>query len=95
MTKYTDCIITFQKSNGDIIMRPRLGTYGLCIGDETSMGWKVVDIHYKYIDGNYYHEEDYRKIQNKYKLKKEPIVKRVKKNVAEYLAKKTYDWRRI
>ena len=53
MTKHTNCVITFQKNNGDIIMRPRMSTYGLNIGDETSMGWKVLDIHYQFSDGNF------------------------------------------
>jgi len=98
MAKHADCIITFQKANGDIIMRPRLGICGLesfQIGDETSMGWKIIDIHYQFLDGNYYHESDYRKLQDEYRFKKEPVSKRVKKNVAEYLAKKTYSWRQI
>ena len=52
---HTDCIITFQKANGDIIVRSRMGICGLKslqIGDETSMGWKVIDIHYQLYDGN-------------------------------------------
>ena len=89
MTKHTNCVITFQKSNGDIIMRPRFGTYGLQIGDETSMGWKVIDIHYQFYDGNYYHENDYnRKLREK---KQEKIS--IKKRIADYLMRATYDWR--
>ena len=89
MTKHTDCVITFQKSNGDIIMRPRMGTYGLCIGDETSMGWKVLDIHYKFVDGNYYHENEYSRKVLESKKKKDPL----KKRIADYLMRATYDWR--
>ena len=95
MTKHTDCVITFQKENGDIIMRPRMCKFGLNIGDTTSMGWKVIDIHYHCSDGNYYHEDDYKKISNNYRAKKEPLKKRIKKNIADYLARKTYDWRNI
>jgi len=91
MTKHTDCVITFQKNNGDIIMRPRFGTYGLEIGDETSMGWKVIDIHYQFYDGNYYHKDDYKRMIKEYHAKKDPI----KKRIADYLAKKTYNWRQI
>ena len=47
------CIITYQKENGDIFYKPGKTTYGKRVGDETSMGWKVLDIHYKYGD-NYY-----------------------------------------
>jgi len=89
MTKHTDCVITFQKSNGDIIMRPRFGTYGLQIGDETSMGWKVIDIHYQFSDGNYYHEDDYSRKLLENKKKKDPL----KKRIADYLMRATYDWR--
>ena len=89
MTKHTNCVITFQKNNGGIIMRPRLGTYGLKIGDMTSMGWKVLDIHYQYYDGNYYHEHDfYRKLEEARKQKDS-----VKKKIAHYLMRVTYDWR--
>ena len=98
MTTHTECVITFQKSNGDIIMRPRRGICGLDhieIGDTTSMGWKVIDIHYQFEDGNYYHEEDYRKLDKKHYIKKQSIKKRIKKNIADYLVRKTYDWRRI
>lgn len=77
MTKHTDCVITFQKNNGDIIMRPRFGTYGLNIGDETSMGWKVLDIHYQFYDGNYYHKEDYERMLKEYRPKKESIKARL------------------
>jgi len=88
MTKHTNCVITFQKNNGGIIMRPRLGTYGLKIGDMTSMGWKVLDIHYQFYDGNYYHEEDYERKRREYSKKREPI----KKRFALYLRRVTYDW---
>jgi len=89
MTKHTDCVITFQKNNGDIIMRPRFGTYGLHIGDETSMGWKVLDIHYQFSDGNYYHEHDYYRKLEESKKQREPI----KTKIARYLIRVTYDWR--
>lgn len=92
MTKHTDCVITFQKSNGDIIMRPRLGICGLesiQIGDETAMGWKVIDIHYQFRDGNYYHEIDYSRKLREEKKKHDPI----KKKIAHYLMRVTYDWR--
>ena len=88
MTKHTDCVITFQKNNGDIIMRPRFGTYGLNIGDETSMGWKVLDIHYQFYDGNYYHRDDYERKIRDYNRKKEPI----KRRFALYIRRVTYDW---
>ena len=89
MAKHTACVITFQKNNGDIIMRPRLSCIDLSIGDETSMGWKVIDIHYQFSDGNYYHEEDYLRKLRELKAKKDPI----KKRIADYLVHATYSWR--
>jgi len=91
MTKHTDCLITYQKANGDIIMRPRLGFCGLeniQIGNETSMGWKIIDIHYQFYDGNYYHEKDYRKKQKEYVEKKESF----KKRLANYIIFKATNW---
>lgn len=89
MTKHTSCVITFEQSNGNIIMRPRLSDGGLRIGDETSMGWKVIDIHYQFSDGNYYHEVDFLYKLREAKKKRDPL----KKKIAEYLVRKTYSWR--
>ena len=88
MAKYTGCIVTFQKNNGDIIVRPRMSAYELHIGDETSMGWKVLDIHYQFNDGNYYHEEDYYRKLRETKKQREPI----KKRIALYLIRATSSW---
>ena len=51
-------IITYQKSNGDMIYRERMSLPETKIGEITSMGWKVIDIHYEY-DGNYLHYNDF------------------------------------
>ena len=60
-----NCIITYQKSNGEIFIRPYNSSQRFKrVGDETSMGWKIVDIHYKHKD-NYYCYEDYMKIFSK------------------------------
>lgn len=61
MHSYCDCIITYQKNNGEILIRPYHHSYGKHIGEETSMGWKIVDIHYKR-NGNYYCYEDFIRI---------------------------------
>ena len=61
------CIITYQKSNGDIFYRPATTTHGRHVGDETSMGWKVLDIHYKYGE-NYYCYSDYYKMLQRQKM---------------------------
>ena len=79
------CIITYQKGNGEILIRPRNSKYDLYIGKETSMGWKVLDIHYEY-DGNYYHEADYYKQLEKTK-------KTMKQRFAEYIMHKASSWR--
>jgi len=55
-----NCLITYQKSNGEIFFRSRVSSGDLYVGKETSMGWKVLAIHYKYGE-NYYVEHDYRK----------------------------------
>lgn len=51
-------IITYRKNNGELIYRGRLSLPEARIGETTSMGWKVVDIHYEY-NGNFLHYEDY------------------------------------
>ena len=79
------CIITYQKENGEILIRPRNSKYDLYIGKETSMGWKVLDIHYEY-NGNYYHESDYYREINKCK-------KSTKQRFADYIVRKVNVWR--
>jgi len=51
------------------------------VGDETSMGWKILDIHYRH-KGNYYCYDDYMRI-----FEREVKEKRNKK-VIKYLIKK-------
>ena len=79
------CIITYQKENGDILIRPRITPYDLHIGKETSMGWKVLDIHYE-CNGNYYHEDDLKKLRIK-------ETKTIKQKFAEYIMRKANKWR--
>jgi len=54
-------MITYQKANGDILLRPRKAIYNMKIGDTTSMGWTILNIHYLY-EGNYYTYLDYCKV---------------------------------
>lgn len=79
------CIITYQKENGDIFYRPSKTTYSKRVGDETSMGWKVLDIHYKYGD-NYYCYNDFYKIIRKNK-------QTIKQKIANYLCYKLNKYR--
>ena len=61
------CIITYQKPNGEIFVRPyNHSCFAITkkLGDETSMGWKILDIHYRYKD-NYYCYDDYIRIFDK------------------------------
>ena len=62
-------MVTYQKSSGEVFFRRRKTIYDLKIGEETSMGWKVIDIHYLY-EGNWYHYCEYRKLLRKHKQKK-------------------------
>lgn len=78
---YISCIVTYQKANGELFFRP----YGLTfkkVGDVTSMGWKVVDIHYRY-GNNYYCFDDYRKI--KIKEHKEQTHKKIIRRIIRVL----------
>lgn len=70
-------MITYQKNNGDIFFRARNSLLGLSIGDETSMGWKVLDIHYLY-EGNYYTYDDYKRVRHGKEIKKKEKHKFIK-----------------
>ena len=74
-----DYVVTYQKRNGDIILRPRKTLYGMRVGDITSMGWKVLNIHYNY-EGNYYTYHDYCSMVRNHQLKK-----RNKKRFLKYI----------
>ena len=50
--------ITYQKKDGSILQRYRKTTPSYKIGETTSMGWKLLNIEYKYKD-QYYTEEKY------------------------------------
>ena len=77
-----DCMITYQKPNGEIIFRPRKTVYDRHIGQVTSMGWKVIDIHYRY-NGNYYTYLDFMKLIRQ----KESLKSRVLRRIARKLNK--------
>lgn len=81
-----ECIITYQKTNGDIFIRAYNHAQFKRIGDETSMGWTILDKHFQYYDGNYYHEQDYyRKLRERKKT--------LKQKTAEYIIKTANKWR--
>ena len=58
--------ITYQKRNGCIIQRFRNTMLPYNNGDETSMGWKVLNIEYEY-NGKYYPEYQYNMLIQKSK----------------------------
>ena len=77
-----NCIITYQKSNGETFIRPYNSSQRFKrVGEETSMGWKVLDIHYKHGD-NYYCYEDFIRIFNK------EIKEKHNKKLIKYILKK-------
>ena len=76
-----ECIITYQKSDGTIFIRGSKHDYGKKVGDETSMGWKVLQIHYEF-RGNYYNLYDYHKVL------KQRQKETIKKRIIDFLIKK-------
>ena len=62
-------MITYKKINGDIFIRNRKTLYNMHVGDKTSMGWEIINIHYLY-EGNYYTYDDYRRIVRHKQMKK-------------------------
>lgn len=79
--------ITYQKRNGSIIKKYRNTMLPYNIGDETSMGWKVLNIEYEY-NNNYYPEYEYNIIINKRKqsyLKKRQQADAFKKEFKTFI----------
>lgn len=68
--------ITYQKRDGSIIQRFRKTTLPYKIGEETSMGWKVLNIEYEYND-KYYPYYEYNMLIHKRK-QRYLIKKRIK-----------------
>lgn len=79
-----NCIITYQKPNGEIFIRPynhsAFSTFKK-IGEETNMGWKIIDIHYRHKD-NYYCYDDYVRIFEK------EIKEKHNKKLIKYMIRK-------
>lgn len=66
--------------------RPRISDMDRTIGEETSMGWRVLDIHYLY-EGNYYRYPDYMRLVRKATERREPIRKKIAKYLIKQLRK--------
>lgn len=78
------CIITYQKPNGEIFIRPYNHSIALIkdkLGTETGMGWKIIEIHYKHND-NYYCYNDFIKVFEK------EIKEKQNKKLIKYVIKK-------
>ncbi len=65
--------ITYQKNDGCVFQRYRNTVLPYKIGDTTSMGWKVLNIKYKYND-TYYTENEYNRL---IKTSKEEFIKKM------------------
>ena len=65
--------VTYQKRNGVIFKRLRDTTPPYRVGEETSMGWKVLNIEYEY-NNKFYSSYEYYKLIDKHKQK---IIKRI------------------
>ena len=75
--------ITYQKRNGIVFKRLRDTTPPYKIGDNTSMGWKVLKIEYEY-KGSFYPSYEYYKLieKEKQKIKKKMQLKQICKRTA-------------
>ena len=56
--------VIYKRQNGDLVERTRSTYPGYSIGDETGMGWLVVDILWQYGDG-YYSFPEYCRLRRK------------------------------
>ena len=73
-------LITYQKRNGTVFQRIRNTYLPYRVGDTTSMGWKVLDIKYKY--GNkYYSSMEYDRLIDK-RWKREKKLLQFKKEIS-------------
>ena len=77
-----DCIIIYQKEDGTKFIRAYKYDYGRKIGDETAMGWKVLNVVYEY-EGNYYQHNKYIRIirENVEKKRNKGVVKKEIKKI--------------
>ena len=79
-------IIIYQKPDGTKFLRSYVCTYGRKIGDETAMGWKVLNVLYEY-EGNYYQYDKYIKM-----IRTKIDKQRNKKIIRQAIKKKIYNF---
>lgn len=77
--------ITYQKRNGDLINRIRKTYPSFRVGDTTSMGWKVIEILYRF-NGKYYSYSEYCKLVDK-ESKRDTARRNFKRNVKNFYSK--------
>ena len=73
------CIIIYQKNDGIIFVRTYKYDYGRKVGDETSMGWQILNVLYEY-EGNYYQHDKYMQIIRK-NIEKQSNKKKIRKAI--------------
>lgn len=75
-------LVTYQKNTGEVFYRARKSVETLKVGDSTSMGWTILDIHEEW-NGNFVHPYEIRKFTRMKKYKR-PL----KKRIVNYLIRK-------
>ena len=65
-------LITYQKRNGDIFCRIRNSIPYHTSGNTTSMGWKIIDIKYRF-KNNFYDLNECRELERNYYKRKHSI----------------------
>ena len=73
--------ITYKKRNGEIFNRIRSTLPTQLIGQETSMGWQILDIKYG-LNNNFYSFSEY-----KQKINKSKKYTHIKNNILNFLKK--------
>ena len=76
-------LITYQKRNGDVFCRIRNTIPYHTDGGTTSMGWKILDIKYRFKD-NFYTLPVCNKLQRQYKSKCN-LIRNIKKIFKTYV----------
>ena len=73
--------ITYRKKNGEVFDRIRSSMPIQNIGEETSMGWTILDIKYQFND-NYYSFEEY-----KDKMRKQRKLNQIDRTISRFVKK--------
>lgn len=74
--------ITYQKRNGELVIKEGILCSSYKIGETNGFGWKVVDMKY-YYKGKYYSSYEYDEIRMK-NNRKEKIIRMIKSNIKRF-----------